>query len=85
MNQVIRKMIKDGEQAYYGKELNVVQIYRDPKVQTSYVCRVEDDNNWCFILNIDYGTTLEEAMFEDYIELKPNEKINSQMFGELKF
>ena len=85
MSQVIKKMIKEGEQDYYGRELNVVQIYRDPKVPASYVCRVEDDSNWCFIVNIGYGNTLDEAMVEDCIELQPNEKISDQMFGELKF
>lgn len=85
MNKQILELIKAGEQGYYGRELNVVQIYRDPKVSSCFVCRVEDDSeNWCFVINLMYGDTLEAVMLEDCIELEPGQKINKTMFGDLR-
>jgi hypothetical protein len=86
MSKKVMDMIKKGQQEYFGQELNVVQIYQDPNVAGCYVCRVEDDNgNWCFVLNLRYGSTLDDCMIEDSVELKPGEKITSKLFSKPRF
>lgn len=68
---------------YYESNMNIVQVYPDPKVHNCYVVRFEDEQgNWCCVLNFDYEN---EPMIEDGVDLEDGQKITKRMFGELRF
>ncbi len=90
----LKKRVQKLVDKYYGRKMNVVQIFRDPNVDDdSYVVRFEDKSeNFCCILNFSYvdyphedAQPLEDAMIEDYIELKPGQKITKKLFGSPRF
>ena len=84
--KAIKDKIKKDAKEYYGDDLNIVQVYADPKVSNCYVCRVEDDQgNWCFIVNYNFGKSIHKAMIEDGIGLEPGQKISKKLFGDLQF
>lgn len=86
MNKGLLTRIQADAKKYYGEELNIVQLYADPKVANCYVVRVEDKTgNWCFVVNYGYGDDINQAMIEDHIELKPGQKITKRDFGDLRF
>lgn len=86
VSKSIKNLISKQAKEYYGKKLNIVQVYPDPKVSNTYIVRVEDDQgNWCFVVNYGYGDSIDDAMIDDFIELEPKQKINKSMFGDLRF
>jgi hypothetical protein len=86
MNKSLLATVKKQAAEYYGKELNIVQTYADPKVSDCWVVRVEDKGgNWCFVFNTSFGKTLDDWMLEDGIDLEPGQKITSKLFGSPRF
>jgi hypothetical protein len=88
----LKTAVQETVDKYYGQKMNVVQIYKDPKVEDCYVVRFNDEQgNWCCVLNFGYvkygepNTDSDEAMIEDSIPLEPGQKISKDLFGEPRF